>query len=679
MTAITDRAWDSFPRPIREIEHTWIPMPDGTRLAARIWLPEDAAEHPVPGILEFIPYRKNDGTNLRDARNAPYFAGNGYAVVRVDLRGSGDSEGVLDDEYTQTELDDGVATIAWIARQEWCAGNVGIMGISWGGFNGLQIAAEQPPELGAVLTLCSTDDRYADDVHYFGGQLLADQQLSWATTMLAYDARPPDPKVWGDGWLDAWRQRLEKTPPFIEPWMSHQRRDAFWQHGSVCEDPSAIRCPVMLVGGWADAYRDAILRMLESLSVPRRGIIGPWAHLWPHFATPGPRVGFLQEALRWWDRWLKGEPNGVDDEPMLLSYLQDAVPPRAYYDERPGTWLADAQWPSEQVEMHPVRLCADRTAALGARGVAGDEAVLTVSSVQQHGIAGGRSAAYALSFEQAVDQRIDDGYALCFDSQPLPEPLDVLGIAEAELTLTSDRPQAMVSVRLVDIAPDGTATLVTRGLLNLAHRDSHEHPAPVEVGVPFTVRFPLHAIGYRVPAGHRLRVAVAPTMWPMVWPSPTPVTLGVVAGRSTVHVPVHASSGATEFPAGAPEQAAYGHTSLPAEEIGTVTRDLAAGTTEVVYEHGGGHRLPDVYGGLSHRSWERDTFTIGDTDPTSARAVAERRIEIVRDEWHTRVTAWSEMTCDAENFYVTTSLTTYAGEDEIFDRTWEHAFPRDHA
>lgn len=673
---ITDRPWSSFPREIREVEHTWITMPDGTRLAARIWLPADATDRPVPGILEFIPYRKNDGTSLRDSRNAPYFAGHGYAVVRVDLRGSGDSEGVLEDEYTQTELDDGVAVIAWIAAQQWCTGKVGIMGISWGGFNGLQIAAEQPPELAAVLTLCSTDDRYADDVHYFGGQLLADQQLSWATTMLAYDARPPDPKVWGDGWLDAWRQRLDATPPFIESWMRHQRRDEFWQHGSVCEDPSAIRCPVMLVGGWADAYRDAILRMLESLSVPRRGIIGPWAHLWPHFATPGPRVGFLQEALRWWDRWLKEEPNGVEDEPMLLSYLQDAVPPQAYYDERPGTWLADEQWPSEQVELRPVRLTGERIAELD--GPVGDEAVLPVSSVQPHGIAGGRSAAYALSFEQAVDQRIDDGYALCFDSEPLSEPLDVLGIPEAELTLTSDRPQAMVAVRLVDVAPDGTATLVTRGVLNLAHRDSHEHPADVPVGEAFTVRFPLHATGYRVPARHRLRVAVAPTMWPMVWPSPTPVTLGVVGGRSVVHVPVHAPGGATEFPAGRPEQAAYGHVSLPAEETGTVTRDLAAGTTEVVYEHSGGHRLPEEYGGLSKWSWDRDTFGIGDTDPATARAVSQRRIEIARDAWRTRVDADAELTCDAENFYVTTELTAYASGEEIFTRRWEHTFPRDH-
>lgn len=676
--AIIDRPRDSFPRTVQEIEHTWITMPDGTRLAARIWMPDDAADNPVPGILEFIPYRKNDGTHQDDATKGPYFAGHGYAVVRVDLRGTGDSEGVIEDEYTQQELDDGVAAIAWIAAQPWCTGKVGIMGISWGGFNGLQIAAEQPPELAAVLTLCSTDDRYADDVHFFGGQLLADQQLSWATTMLAYDARPPDPEVWGDGWLDAWKQRLDATPPFIDAWMTHQRRDKFWQHGSVCEKPEAIQCPVMLVSGWADAYRDAILRMLDSLTVPRRGIIGPWVHLWPQVAIPGPRVGFLQEALRWWDRWLKDEPNGIDEEPMLLSYLQDSVPPRASYSERPGRWLADQRWPSEHVELRSARLTSRRTAIVDGDLVAEDH-VLSVSSVQPHGIAGGRSAAYALSYEQAIDQRVDDGYALCFDTDPLAEALDVLGIPEAELTLMSDRPNAMVAVRLVDVAPDDTATMITRGVLNLAHRDSHEEPSDVPVDVPFTVRFPLHSIGYRLPEGHRLRIAVAPTLWPMVWPSPTPVTLGIHAAQSAIHLPVHAPATEVEFPFPTPEQAAYAHTKLPADESGTVSRDLAAGRTEVVYENSGGDRLPEEYGGLTHWSWERDTFGIDDLDPTTASATSERRIEIKRGSWRPRVEATAQMTCDMDNFYVTTDLHAYSDEEEIFTRRWTLSFERDHA
>jgi putative CocE/NonD family hydrolase len=287
----------TFPHAIQEIENAWIPMSDGARLAARLWLPADAHEHPVPAILEYIPYRKNDFTALRDSLRHPYFAGHGYACVRVDMRGSGDSDGILYDEYLPQEQDDALEVLAWIAAQPWCSGAVGIIGKSWGGFNGLQIAARRPPELKAVITLCSTDDRYADDVHFMGGCLLASDMLGWASIMLAYNARPPDPRFVGERWREMWLERMERTPPYIEAWLAHQRRDVFWQHGSVCEAYAAITCPVYAVGGWADGYTNAIPRLLEGLPGPRKGLIGPWAHEYPEVAAPGPAIGFLQECL----------------------------------------------------------------------------------------------------------------------------------------------------------------------------------------------------------------------------------------------------------------------------------------------------------------------------------------------------------------------------------------------
>ncbi|MGM0670006.1 MAG: CocE/NonD family hydrolase, partial [Gemmatimonadota bacterium] len=192
-----------FPENVRHIENTFIPVVDGIRLAARIWLPEDAEARPVPAILEYIPYRKRDRKRQRDQEIHHYFAGHGYAGVRVDIRGSGESDGVLTDEYTRQELDDGVAVIRWLAEQPWCDGNVGMMGISWGGFNALQIAALRPPALKAIITVCSTDDRYADDVHYMGGCLLGDN-LSWASTMFSRNTLPPDPEIVGDGWREMW-------------------------------------------------------------------------------------------------------------------------------------------------------------------------------------------------------------------------------------------------------------------------------------------------------------------------------------------------------------------------------------------------------------------------------------------------------------------------------------------
>src|SRR5690242_13008433 len=301
MTVIT-----RFSNSVRRVEHFWITLKDGVRLSARMWLPDDAETNPVPAILEYIPYRKRDGTRGRDEPMHHYFAGHGYASIRVDLRGSGESDGLLEDEYLQLELDDGVEVIAWIAAQKWCNGSVGMMGKSWGGFNCLQVAALRPKPLKAVLSVCSTDDRYADDIHYMGGCLLNDN-LWWGAIMLAYQARPQDPAIAGEGWRADWLDRLDRLPFFPALWAAHQRRDDYWRHGSICEDFSAITCPVFAVGGWADAYTNAIPRLLEGLTVPRLGLIGPWAHIYPQDGSPGPAIGFLQEATRWWDHWLKDE------------------------------------------------------------------------------------------------------------------------------------------------------------------------------------------------------------------------------------------------------------------------------------------------------------------------------------------------------------------------------------
>ncbi|MYH59349.1 MAG: CocE/NonD family hydrolase [Boseongicola sp. SB0675_bin_26] len=291
----TSEVRTEFPREIREIENAWIPMPDGTRLAARIWLPVDADSDPVPAILEYLPYRKRDGTVERDHLTHPYFAGHGYAGVRVDMRGTGDSEGVCLGEYLKQEQDDCLAVIEWLAAQPWCSGKVGMIGISWGGFNGLQVAARRPEALGAVISLCSTDDRYADDIHFMGGCMLTDK-LSWGATAFSICNTPPDPAIVGDRWREMWVERLDGNGLWMLDWFRHQRRDEFYAHGSVCENYADIEVPVYAVGGWADGYTNAIFRLLEHLPGPKKGLIGPWAHKYPHFAKPGPRIGFLQDT-----------------------------------------------------------------------------------------------------------------------------------------------------------------------------------------------------------------------------------------------------------------------------------------------------------------------------------------------------------------------------------------------
>ncbi len=654
-----------FPRQVREIENTWLHLSDGTRIAARIWLPDDAEADPVPAILEYLPYRKGDSTAVRDARRQPYVAGFGYAAVRIDMRGTGESDGSLTDEYSQQEQDDALEIIAWIREQPWCDGNVGMWGISWGGFNALQIAALRPPGLGAIMTMCSTDDRYADDVHYRGGCILGLDMLHWSSSMLTWNARPPNPRLYGDGWRETWLDRLEGLSPWGEHWLSHQRRDAYWKHGSVCEDYAAIECPVYAVGGFADGYTNAVPRLLAGLTSPRKGIIGPWAHVFPEDAAPGPSIGFLQETVRWFDHWLKGVDTGIMDEPMLRVWMQDSVEPQPTYEVRPGRWVAEEEWPSPRIATRVWELpVAEPRALLG---------------VQSCGTEAGVWCAEGQSADLAGDQRADDALSLTFDFEPLAEPVEILGFSEAVLELSADRPSALVAVRLCDVFPDGTSALVTRGVLNLTHRDSHEHPEPLEPGRRYEVRVPLDVMGYSIPAGHRLRLAVSPTYWPWAWPSPEPVTLTLHGGRVELpeRPPRAEDAELPEF--GEPECSA--ELALESEagspQGRSIRRDLATGLVEQVFDWdlGGTQRLVDI--DLETSDTSHTVYSIREGDPLSAEVRFHATSGMGRGDWSMRSEVTSSMASDPEAFDVTTTLEVHEREEWIFARTWTYRFPRD--
>ena len=676
-----------FPCRVRVIRHEWIPMPDGCRLAARIWLPEGAEEAPVPAVFEYVPYRKNDGLALRDAPIHHYFAGHGYASVRVDIRGSGDSDGILEDEYLPLELQDGVEVIRWLATRPWCTGKVGIIGKSWGGFNGLQIAALRPPELAAVISVASTDDRYADDVHYMGGCVLAWAMLPWAATMLAYNGLPPDPAVVGEAWRETWLSRLEETPPYIDAWLAHQRRDAFWRHGSVREDYSAIRCPVYMVGGWADSYRNAILRFLEGYPGPCKGLIGPWGHDYPEDGAPGPAIGFLQEAVRWWDHWLKGRDTGVMDEPKLRAWMPRPRRPAAGYLTHPGRWLATGSWPPPEVETRRLRLGAGVVGAgvfgAGVLGAAGADDGAGPGELQ---IRGTESAAADLgqwgghgdALEFPSDQRPEDGLSLSFDTRPLAEPVEILGFPVARLEVAADQPLALVAVRLCDVWPDGASTLITRGLMNLTHRASDAEPEPLAAGERYVVDVQLNSVGYHVPAGHRMRLAVSPTYWPWAWPSPRRVTLSLFPGGSELRLPAWTAGGEHTPPPyfARPERAPMPpHEPLGGEAAREMRRDVATGTVQVISTVSDGFLLTGD--ALEYREHERDLWRITESEPLSALVRCERTFTVGRGAWRASVQTASTMSATETAFQVTNVLDAYEGDRRVFAKTWHTEVPRD--
>jgi putative CocE/NonD family hydrolase len=665
---------EDFPHEVREVDTAWIPLADGTRLAARLWLPADAESKPVPAILEYIPYRRRDGTAIGDRPTHRWFAGHGYAAVRVDLRGSGDSDGILLDEYLRQEQDDALEVIAWIAAQPWCSGAVGMMGISWGGFNALQVAARRPPALKAILTVCSTDDRYADDCHYMGGCLLTDS-LAWGSTFFAYNSRPPDPQVVGERWRAMWLDRLAHATLFIERWLGEQRRSAYWRHGSVCEDYGAIAAAVYAVGGWADGYSNAVPRLLANVAAPCKGLVGPWAHAYPHMATPGPAIGFLQEALRWWDRWLKGVENGIMDEPAYRVWLQDGAPPAAQYATRPGRWVAEAGWPSPRIRPLTLRLGPGRLAAEPQPA-----ARLLLRSPQTTGLGGGDWCPYGLGGELPVDQRPDDGRSLVFDGAVLAEPLEILGAPVLTLELASDRPNALLCARLCDVAPDGASTLVTYGILNLTHRESPAEPLPLEPGRPTRIRLQLNDAAHAFAPGHRVRLALSNAWWPMVWPSPEPVALTLHAETAALGLPQRppGPQDAALAPFGPPQGAAPPpHTPLSSSgRHRTVTEDLSTGETVMrVQRAGGAWRLDEIDLTVTQSGVEH--YRIRPDDPLSARAEAAWSYRMERPGWCVRTETRTLLTATATDFLLTASLDAYEGETRVFARTWESRIPRD--
>jgi uncharacterized protein len=664
---------------IIKLDPVWIPLADGTRLAATIWRPRNAEAEPVPAILEYVPYRRRDFTAVGDSLTHPWLAAQGYACVRVDLRGSGDSDGILEDEYLPQELADGVEVIAWLAGQPWCTGRVGMMGISWGGFNALQVAALRPPALEAILTLCSTDDRYADDIHTMGGCLLS-ENLMWASTMFAFNSRPPDPEVVGERWRAMWRERLELLEllkPWIGRWPTHQRRDAFWRHGSVCEDFAAIECAVYAVGGWADAYTNAIPRLLAGLSCPRKGLIGPWSHAWPHKpAWPGPAIGFLQEALRWWDHWLKDRDTGIMDEPMLRAWMQESVPPRPHYLERPGRWVAEEAWPSPEITIRHLALNPGRI-----EDEAAPPAQLRHRSSPTVGLAGGEWCPYGFEAEMPLDQRGDDGGSLAFESEPLPERLEILGAPVVELELAVDRPRAFIAVRLSEVHPAGEATRVSYGLLNLTHRDGHERPHPLEPGRRYRVRVPLCHIAHAFPEGHRLRLAISTSYWPLVWPSPEPVTLTLFTGTSGLELPVRPPRAEDEelppfAPAVTPDPLPHS-VLVPYHRSRRVSHDLGRGETVVLAVKDRG-RIHLHETGLTYAGRGEERYSLKGDDPLSARAETRYEISLERGEWRVRTETRTVLTSTADEFVVSASLEAFEGEVRTLARTFTARMPRDH-
>ena len=663
------------PRGFTTIENQWITLKDGTRLAARIWMPDGAESDPVPAVFEFLPYRKRDGTCLRDESTYPVFAAAGIAGVRVDIRGSGESDGVIDGEYTELELANACELIAWIAAQPWSNGSVGMMGISWGGFNSLQVAALRPPALKAVISIASTVDRYNDDIHYKNGCHLS-AQLSWAATMLGYQSRSPDPALVGERWKEMWLERLEHEPFFMEEWLSHQRRDEFWQHGSISEDFSKVEIPALVIAGWADGYRNTPLMAVEGLGDKAKALIGPWVHKYPHFAWPKPRTDFHGEAIAWWNKWLRGEDNGIDRLPQTRAYILDAIRPAPRRDFDPGFWVAKDLWSKPEMQCFYVEQFGKLTEGMPIPQA--PEHAVYLRSPLDTGTSSGEYFTLKPDAEMALDQRSDDAGSLTFETVPLACDHDYLGRPVLTLALRTQARTGNLCARLVDVHPDGTATRVAFGVINLTHRNGNVEPEALAPGEKASIRLELDACGYRFRKGHRIRLAISTAYWPMILPPPEDAGVEIDIASLGLGLPLlgaHEKIAVPEPENPDPLPKYIEH--APGVTKRQVLKDLSANRTDYrIHEDTGLFEHPDT--GLSTRQLREEIWSITPGDPLSMTGISTWTCDMRRPDWFVRTVATAKIACTASDWIISAVVTAYEGDVQVFEKVFaEMRIPRD--
>lgn len=665
---------EDFPYQWNVIENEWIPLNDGTRLSSRIWHPE--TDKPVPAILEYIPYRKRDGMRGRDEPMHGFFAGNGYNVVRVDMRGTGESDGLCMDEYLLQEQDDALEVIDWISKQPWCDGNVGMMGKSWGGFNSLQVAARRPPALRAIICVGFTDDRFNQDIHYKGGCLLNDN-FWWGNIMLAYQCRAIDSEIKPDTWEEESVKRLEAMPLWMKNWMEHPTRDEYWKHGSVCEDYSAIQVPVFAIDGWSDSYTNTVLTLMNGLSVPRKGIIGPWAHVFAQDGYPAPAMDFLGEAVKWWDHWLKGMDNDTLDCPQAQIWLEDSMKPETVHPVSDGRWVGLEAWPSKDVNMKVLSMTYGK---LQEEENSKEEKV-DLCTLPNHGLLANEWMGAGVPGENPADQRVDDGMAMVFDSEVLKEELEIVGYPGFEVELSSDKPDAMLFAQLSDVHPDGAVTRVSYGVMNLTHLQGHDKVVPLVPGEKVKAFVGLDVCGHHFPKGHRVRLSLATSFWPMFWPSPELATLTIDLAAAKLILPEFTGNDCQGPCMEAKCAPLTPMTTLSEGHVDrSVSYDLLTDTWTSITNGVGGvfgegvYRFDDI-GTVVEHNLKRE-LTLCNKDPLSAKYTITQKMKNGRDGWLIDADMVVTQTADKEYFYLTGHMDAKINGKDSFYREYNEKIKR---
>lgn len=662
---------------VRFIKDVRVPMADGVELSLDMHVPADGdwATTPRPLLLEYIPYRKDDSPAYTSYHNC--FAKNGIIGARLDCRGSGASGGQTADEYTVQEQIDCVAAIQWLAQQPWCTGKIGMIGASYGGFTSVQIAARAPEPLKTIIPIYFTDDRYTDDCHYRGGAMRCYYDIgAYGASMIGMNAMPPYPEYSGQDWAQLWEEHIEQNTPYLLTWLAQQTDGEYWRPGSIRDRYDDIQCSVFMIGGWRDGYPNPPLRTFENLNVPKRLLMGPWNHTRPDQAIPGPRIDYVAEVVRWCDHWLKGQDNGVMDEPVAQIYMQGYDEPRADRTETSGYWRAEPNLPKGKQTW--------RLSAEGGLVEHVDDVTEGINSYAYDptiGVCGGLWSG-GVPYGLPTDQRPDEIGSVTYTSAPLTDPLEILGRPLAALHVRSTATVMAYVARLSDVAPDGTSALICTGVLNGTRRESLTDPTPLTPGETCELTIELDATGWRFAPGHYIRLSVCSADFPNLWPTPYAGTNDVVisadgASHLTLPtVPVRQASG-SDMPNDeikfAPGEEVEPYREAPDEPVWTIVRDVMARRTGLTTLQRSTSRIADDMEVRSERTLEA---WVNQDDPADASAKGRHRRDIVRRDGVTVVDSICNLRSTVEALHCTIDL--YISVDGLphAQRRWVESFPR---
>jgi uncharacterized protein len=644
-------------------------MADGVELSATLFFPE--SDGPWPAVMEALPYRKDDLTASYRPSYAE-LAEHGYVVCWLDVRGTGSSGGIATDEYSEAERRDIVDVVDWLATREWSSGSVGMFGMSYGGFNALQVALERPPALKAIVPIFASDDRFADDVHHFGGVLKQLDVVDYPTYMVAMNALPPVPSIWGADWREEWDRRVDALEPWFLTWLAHQRRDAYWRYGSARESIEDIEAATMIVAGWADGYTNIAFRSFPRFRAPARLLIGPWPHAATETCIPGPNIRLAPELVRWFDRWLKGVDNGVDREAPIVIFAERSTPPDPFRAEVRGSWRAEPTWPPARLA--PTELSLAKSEAGGLASNDGPDEMAIRGDV---GAQAWISCAGVMPWTQPDDQRPDEERSLTYTWDPLERELEILGHPTLRVRVTSDVPVAYLSAKVCDVFPDGSSSLVVRGLLNLTHRVGSADPVAMPTGVPTDVELELEACSWTFEEGHRVRLDLATADWPNAWAPPAPGSLRIDRATAVLALP------ALDGPSPARDAPSLVPSDEPRRDLhkqggdGWWRRDIRRTDRELTAETGYGGDYPGGDGAPSFEERYEGTVGVSSADPGIAWADAEAEYEIRYAEATVGAFVHVRVDSEREAYRVAIDLRTRDGAEERHRRRWERTIPRD--